>query len=96
MSDSSGTHLGFPPEFKVITPMFVLSYVVISGLHWSWEIVGMLLSGKAEAVDVSQRHNMIERVDSLEVLDKINSPRMINSHIAQPFIPSKVSITFKT
>ena len=50
----------------------------------------MLLSGKAEAVDVSQRHSMLERVDSLDVLDKLTPPRMINSHMAQPFIPSKV------
>ncbi|KAK3588696.1 hypothetical protein CHS0354_028906 [Potamilus streckersoni] len=51
-----------------------------SGTHWTWEIVSMLLTGKAEIIPKSKVAHMLEAMLT-EIIDEIPSPRVLNSHL---------------
>ncbi|KAK3588699.1 hypothetical protein CHS0354_028910 [Potamilus streckersoni] len=53
---------------------------VKSGTHWTWEIVSMLLNGKAETIPNSKGAQMLEATPT-EIIDEIPSPRVLNSHL---------------
>lgn len=60
-----------------------------SGTHWLWEVVGMLLRGKAERIKVEKEHYMLECSDP-ETLEKLESPRILNSHIYKEQVPTSI------
>jgi hypothetical protein len=50
------------------------------GTHWVWEIIQMLYKQKAELVDTTKEEWMMEHVPK-ENYDKMESPRILNTHI---------------
>lgn len=79
-------------KFKEWTPraddIFLFAYPA-SGTHWLWEVVGMLLRGKAERIKVEKEHYMLECSDE-ETLAKLESPRILNSHIYKEQVPETI------
>ena len=69
--------------------VFVLFFFFVTGTHWLWEVVGMLLRGKAERIKVEKEHYMLECSDA-ETLEKLESPRILNSHIYKEQVPETI------
>ncbi|KAL3886113.1 hypothetical protein ACJMK2_026162 [Sinanodonta woodiana] len=60
-----------------------------SGTHWTWEIVSMILNGKAEIIHKSKNTQMLEAVPT-ETIDGAPSPRVLNSHLNLYRLPREV------
>lgn len=54
--------------------------VIFTGCTWTFEILTMLLKGKAEGPQFSKMHVMLE-ASSADNLDDIVSPRLLNTHL---------------
>ena len=61
----------------------------ISGTHWVFEIISMLLNGKAETIPHSKGKLMLEAVPKSE-LEKCPSPRVLNSHLPLTMLPKDI------
>ena len=59
---------------------------VVSGTHWTDEIIRMLVSGKAEYFTGTKGVTMLEAID-LKTLDNMPSPRILNTHAPFRHLP---------
>ena len=59
------------------------------GTHWSWEILNMLVNGKAEYKKVTKRALEPELLTNMKYLDKEKSPRVINTHLPFRWLPQQ-------
>ncbi|CAC5371700.1 SULT1 [Mytilus coruscus] len=60
-----------------------------SGTHWIYEISNMLLRNKTELDTQNKVSTMIEFIPDLTVLDKLQSPRLLNTHCSFKYLPKK-------
>jgi hypothetical protein len=65
----------------------VCKYFII-GTHWVWEIIGMLLKGKAEYHPKVREHSFLDSIDPA-VLDSLPSPRVISTHLPFRWLPQQ-------
>lgn len=59
----------------------------LTGTHWVWEIITMLLKGKAEYHPLTREHVFLDLVDNLSSLDTLPSPRVFNTHMSYRWLP---------
>jgi hypothetical protein len=50
-------------------------YNLFVGTHWTWEIISMMIAGKAETIKRSKIENMLEAFP-WEVMENLPSPRV--------------------
>ncbi|XP_050397661.1 sulfotransferase 1C2 isoform X2 [Patella vulgata] len=62
-----------------------------AGTHWLFEICRMLLAGRLDVEVISKLNLMIELV-AQDVLDQIESPRVLNSHVAFSDLPTDLAV----
>jgi hypothetical protein len=60
----------------------------ISGTHWVWEIIVMLLQGRAEYHQYVREHIFLDAVP-LSSVDSLPSPRVFNTHIPFRWLPQQ-------
>lgn len=60
-----------------------------SGTHWGFEIISMLLNGKAETIPQEKIATMLETILE-EDLEKLPSPRVLNSHFPLCILPKQM------
>ncbi|CAC5362818.1 SULT1 [Mytilus coruscus] len=60
-----------------------------SGTHWIYEISNMLLRNKTELDTQNKVSTMIEFIPDITVLDKLQSPRLLNTHCSFKYLPKK-------
>ncbi|XP_060599453.1 sulfotransferase 1B1-like, partial [Ruditapes philippinarum] len=59
-----------------------------SGTHWTWEIISMMIAGKAETIKRSKIENMLEAFP-WEVMENLPSPRVLNTHVHYSRLPKE-------
>lgn len=69
--------------------MKFFSYAVFAGTHWLWEILFMLINGKAEYTKEVKETAFLEHVDSFDQLDGKASPRVLNTHVPYRWLPQQ-------
>lgn len=57
------------------------------GTHWVWEIIVMLLQGRAEYHPMTREHAFLDIIDDLSSLDSLPSPRVFNTHVPYRWLP---------
>ncbi|XP_025090218.1 sulfotransferase family cytosolic 1B member 1-like [Pomacea canaliculata] len=65
--------------------IFVLAYPK-AGTHWLWEVISMLMQGKAE-YDVRPKEHLMVEMTELDKLTSMPSPRVLNSHLPFFMLP---------
>lgn len=60
------------------------------GTHWVSEMLNMLLSGSTDYAARTKEFNMLEFIDDLTTLEKMSSPRLLNSHLYMAHLPEQV------
>ncbi|XP_059177401.1 sulfotransferase 1B1-like [Physella acuta] len=68
--------------------VFVCGYPK-TGCHWTWEIMQMIIKGKAEHSDIGKMQNMLE-LAAPEVIEASPSPRILNTHAWFEELPEEV------
>ncbi|XP_048780303.2 sulfotransferase 1B1-like [Ostrea edulis] len=58
-----------------------------SGTHWLWEITSMLLKQQDEYIEQTKGTAFLELVEDLSKLEKITSPRILNTHLPYRWFP---------
>ncbi|XP_048780304.2 sulfotransferase 1B1-like [Ostrea edulis] len=58
-----------------------------SGTHWVWEITSMLLKQKDEYIEQTKETAFLEFVEDFTELEKITSPRVLNTHLPYRWFP---------
>lgn len=69
--------------------VFLLCFFLIQGTHCIFEISIMMLRNKTELDTICKDSTMIECVPDLTVLNKVESPRLLNSHCLFKYLPMK-------
>ncbi|XP_062619195.1 sulfotransferase 1C4-like [Saccostrea cucullata] len=59
-----------------------------SGTHWVWEITVMLLKQQDEYTEKTKETAFLEFVDNLIEVEKMPSPRILNTHLPFRWLPS--------
>ena len=62
---------------------------IITGTHWTWEIVNMLLTQNDEYTDKTKETAFLEFVDDLNKVEHISSPRILNTHVPYGWLPNQ-------
>lgn len=60
---------------------------ILTGTHWVWEIITMLLKQKAEYHPLTREHVFLDVIDDLSSLDTLSSPRVFNTHMPYRWLP---------
>ncbi|XP_061179004.1 sulfotransferase 1E1-like isoform X2 [Saccostrea echinata] len=60
-----------------------------SGTNWFWEIICMLLKGKAEYVKEAKVSVFLEAIPDLNVVHGLASPRALNTHVPYRWLPKQ-------
>lgn len=68
-------------------PTFLL-FCSIAGTHWCFEIISMLLNGTIELSPIQKMSLMLINVPE-EDLDKMKSPRVLNTHFPFRMLPKQ-------
>lgn len=66
-----------------------LGCFIITGTHWIWEIVHMLLTQNDEYTDRTKETAFLEFVDDLNKVEHIPSPRILNTHVPYGWLPKQ-------
>ena len=69
-------------------PIYYLLQLYI-GTHWGFEIISMLLNGKAETIPIPKEFTMLENVPQSQI-DELPSPRVLNSHFPLSVLPKQI------
>lgn len=62
---------------------------ILSGTHWSWEIINMILKGKATLSPMLKIETMIECVVDINNMKGLESPRILDTHLPVRLLPKK-------
>ncbi|XP_045162340.2 sulfotransferase 1B1-like [Mercenaria mercenaria] len=62
---------------------------VKSGTHWTWEMISMMYTQKAETIPKSKIEHMIE-ASQWEEIENLTSPRILNTHLHYNRLPKQV------
>ncbi|XP_061179015.1 sulfotransferase 1E1-like [Saccostrea echinata] len=60
-----------------------------SGTHWIWEIVCMLLKGRAEYAKETKEFLFLEAIPDMSVVHNLASPRPLNTHFPYRWLPKQ-------
>lgn len=60
-----------------------------SGTHWVWEIVWMLLNGRAEYIKEGKESLFLEAMDDIGTVSSMDSPRVLNTNLPFRWLPQK-------
>ncbi|XP_062599952.1 sulfotransferase 1E1-like isoform X2 [Saccostrea cucullata] len=60
-----------------------------SGTHWLWEIICMLLKGKAEYVTEAKTTVFLEAIPDIRDINDLPSPRTLNTHVPYRWLPKQ-------
>ena len=71
----------------VLTP-FHFIFVSFQGTHWFYEIISMLLKGRADYAELTVEATFID-LTPIEQCDSVPSPRIIVSHMPYKYLPLK-------
>ena len=63
--------------------------LLIVGTHWTYEVISMLLKGKAENTQIPKIASMLE-MHPREKLEELPSPRVLNSHLPLYMLPRQI------
>lgn len=77
------------PNFEVRDDDICICAFPSSGTHWFWEIICMLLNGKAMYLTGTKEQDMMEFLMP-EVFEKRQSPRILNTHLRPKYLPEKM------
>ena len=66
---------------------YLLVCPIKAGQHWMWEIMSMLLSGKAEYIRTVKEFSWLEATALDDIHDKYAKPRVLCTHLALSWIP---------
>ncbi|XP_052769905.1 alcohol sulfotransferase-like [Mya arenaria] len=61
------------------------------GTHWVQEIMTMLLKGKPEMAEALDKVGNMMEASSIEKMDELASPRILNSHLQWQLLPKYIS-----
>lgn len=64
-------------------------FLLFTGTHWFWEIICMLLNGKAMYLTGTKEQDMMEFIMP-DVFEKRQSPRILNTHLRPKYLPEKM------
>ena len=66
-------------------------YLIVSprktGQHWMWEIMNMLLAGKAEYITKGKEKCFVEVLSMQKILEECEHPRVLCTHIPTGTLP---------
>ncbi|XP_045199301.1 sulfotransferase 1B1-like isoform X2 [Mercenaria mercenaria] len=77
------------PDIKVCEDDVMLCTFPKSGTNWGYEIMTMLLNGKAEISPTMKLSKMLEVIPESE-LEKLPSPRILNTHVPLKWLPKQL------
>ncbi|RUS75052.1 hypothetical protein EGW08_017188, partial [Elysia chlorotica] len=60
------------------------------GTHWVGEMVHMLVRGRTELSAQAKEFHMFEFIEDLGLLDQMESPRLLNSHLYLAHLPEQI------
>ncbi|KAK3107048.1 hypothetical protein FSP39_005914 [Pinctada imbricata] len=60
-----------------------------SGTHWASEILNMLVRGNADYAKEAKINGMLEFLPDLAIIDRLDSPRILNTHLPYQWLPKK-------
>ncbi|KAK3083870.1 hypothetical protein FSP39_004387 [Pinctada imbricata] len=60
------------------------------GTHWTSEILNMILQGKADYMKDAKVSAMLEALPNLDMLERVQSPRVLNTHLPYKWFPKKL------
>ena len=66
-----------------------MTSMYFTGTHWGYEILSMLLKGKAER-EQSQKIMLMMEAVSLSDMEAMPSPRILNTHLPLQFLPQQM------
>lgn len=69
----------------------MFNFAIISGSHFLYEIVGIILSGKAEPLSHFKTKHFIELWSTMEQIEMQPPPRLMNTHIKLKYLPKKIT-----
>ena len=72
---------------KSTTTSFVICY---KGCHWTYEIVGILLSNKLEPLQAFKEAGFFEFLTCDKDFDDMPSPRLLNTHMRLKHLPKSL------
>ena len=61
----------------------------LTGTHWIWEIINMLLQGKTDYRRETKESLMLEMIPDLRYAEQEKSPRILNTHLPYRWLPNK-------
>ena len=61
----------------------------VSGTHWLWEVVSMLVNQSPDRINLIKETAMVE-VITQDMFDNIPSPRVLNSHFPLSMLPKDI------
>eukprot|EP00105_Crassostrea_gigas_P039065 XP_019923213.1 PREDICTED: sulfotransferase family cytosolic 1B member 1 [Crassostrea gigas] len=67
----------------------IITTYLKSGSHWVWEIICMLLQGTTSFVKEGKGSQFLEALDDLNLINKMTSPRTLNTHLPYRWLPRK-------
>ena len=76
-------------DIQVCANSVICSLYTITGTNWAYEIISMLLHGKAEIEPMMKMGLMVE-VKSETELDQKPSPRVLNTHLPLSMLPRQM------
>ncbi|KAK3085023.1 hypothetical protein FSP39_023028 [Pinctada imbricata] len=59
------------------------------GTHWTYEILSMILQEQANYKKDTKMSSMLEALPNLEMLERLQSPRVLNTHLPYKWLPRK-------
>ncbi|XP_062599951.1 sulfotransferase 1E1-like isoform X1 [Saccostrea cucullata] len=60
-----------------------------SGTNWLWEIICMLLKGKAEYMKEAKTSVFLEAIPDINDINDLPSPRILNTHVPYRWLPKQ-------
>lgn len=78
------------PDFQFRDGDVLLSSYPKAGCTWTYEILTMLLRGRAEGPEYSKMNSMLEAI-AAENMNSLASPRLLNTHLPYRRIPKDIN-----
>ncbi|XP_055998669.1 sulfotransferase 6B1-like isoform X2 [Ostrea edulis] len=88
LQEDVGKHFEARRDMKTRADDVLLVTFPKCGTHWVWEIIGMLLKGKAEYQPLAREHLFLDSVEPSS-LDSLPSPRVFSTHLPFRWLPQE-------